>query len=146
MDQAAPRAASGTATDGPQDDPPWPPGALLAALRWNWDGAYLITGHCEGVVLVIRADGHGSFRAADPLEARDAIRVDHARLPVARPLEAGALERRIAFERAHPEVRWGVPTQYHRATWTDNIGEPQEEVALNVDSLLKRLRRRGFTW
>jgi hypothetical protein len=106
----------------------------------------MITGHSEGGLLVTRADGHGSFRVGDALEARDAIRADHARLPVARPLEAGALDRRIAFERAHPKVKWGVPTRYHRATWTDSAGEPQEEVALNVDSLLKRLRRRGFTW
>ena len=146
MDEAVPQAAGGMVADGPRDGPRRPHGALIEALRWNWDGAYLITAHSEGGLLVTRADGHGSFRVADPLEARDAIRADHARLPVARPVEAGALDRRIAFERAHPEVTWGVPTRYHRATWTDSAGKLQEEVALTPDGMLKRLRARGFTW
>jgi hypothetical protein len=144
--EAAPQAARGATIDGPQDEPPWPPGALLKALRWAWDGAYMITGHSEGGLLVTRMDGHGSFRAGDPLEARDAIRADHARLPVARPIEEGALGRRLAFERAHPEVMWGVPTRYHKAIWTDSADNPQEEVALTVDGMLSRLRTRGFTW
>ena len=143
---AVAQAARRTAIDGPQDDSPRPRGALLEALRFAWDGAYMITAHSEGGLLVIRTDGHGSFRVADALEAREEIRADHARLPVARPLEAGALDRRIAFERAHPEVTWGVPIRYHRATWTDKAGNPQEEVALTPDGMLKRLRARGFTW
>jgi hypothetical protein len=34
----------------------------------------MITGHSEGGLLVIRADGYGSFRAADSLEARSSGR------------------------------------------------------------------------
>lgn len=54
MDEAAPQAARGTAIDGPRDSSARTPGTLLAALRWSWDGAYLITGHPDGGLLVIR--------------------------------------------------------------------------------------------
>jgi hypothetical protein len=150
MDEAAPQAASGTAASRRRrrrrDEPPQPPEVLLEALRWAWDGVYVIAKHSSGELEVARMDGHGVFRAADVLEARDAIRADYARLPVARPIEKGALGRRLAFEKAHPEVTWGIPTWYHKATWTDGAGNRHEEVAVTVDGMLKLLRKRGFEW
>jgi hypothetical protein len=125
---------------------PQSPGVLLAALRWAWDGLYLI-GDDNGKLLIIRADGHGSFRAADPPEARDAIVTDHARRPMQGAVEAGVLQRRLDFERANPHVTWHVPSLYYRATWSDPATtEPQEEIAVTTDGLLRLLRDRGFKW
>jgi hypothetical protein len=141
---AAPQPGASTDPQAPEGLPPRP-GGLLAALRWAWDGAYVITPDPAGGLLVTRADGYGSFRVASPLEARDAIREDHARLPVAWPLKAGTLGRRLDFERAHPEVTWVTPSAYYRVTW-DAEGGPQEEVAVTVDGMLGLLRSRGFKW
>jgi hypothetical protein len=145
MDEVVPQAASGMAIDGLQDDPPWPPGVLLAALRWNWRGIYAITGHPDGGLLITRMDGHGSFRASDPSQARDMILADQAVLPFTPPLEPGALERRTAFQRQYPHVLWTAPSRLHRATWTDADNQSQEEAAPTADHLLSRMRVRGFT-
>jgi hypothetical protein len=146
----APEAA-GSRIEGPFDDPPPPQGVLLAALKWLWDGAYLVTETAHGDrpkgLLIIRADGSSKpFRVADPLEARDAILADYARRPVQQqPLQTGALQRRIEFERTHPEVNWAVPSVFHRAMWTEH-GKRQEEAGVSADALLRRLRERGFQW
>lgn len=146
MDQAAEQPVSST-IEGPWDDPPQPHGVLLAALRWTWDSAYVIEQLDDGGRLLIsRADGHGSFTVADPLEARDEIIADFTRSPVRQQNAPGALQRRTAFERAHPEVKWAPPSTYHRAIWDGADGVRQEEVAVSVDAMLNRLRERGFQW
>jgi hypothetical protein len=146
MDQAAPQAIRGTVADGPRGDATRTPGPRLAALQWAWDGVYLIGVHPDGGLVVTRADGGGSFHAAGVVEARDEILADYGRRPVACwPLAEGALDRRLEFQRAHPEVAWDVPSLYHRATWTAG-GKSYEVTAVSVDKLLAVLRRRGFTW
>jgi len=138
---------AGTRVDGPWDDPPQPGGVLLAGLRWAWDGFYLITEASSSDGLIIsRSDGHGTFRAGDPLEARDLIIADFARRPVPVLLDTGALQRRLEFERAHPQVKWTVPSMYHKAHWTDDDGKPQVATGPTADALLRRLRERGFKW
>lgn len=117
---------------------------LLAALRFAWDSLYLMSPHRDGGLLVTRADGSGSFRAADPVDARDAILIDHARRPMVR-LEEGALQRRLDFERANPGATWTAPSSLHRVTWDDDDGKPQEEAAPSVDTMLRRLQDRGLT-
>jgi hypothetical protein len=139
--------ASGGVPDGPAGIPagdiPAVMGRLTAGLRFAWDGIYLLAEHPKGGLLVTRADGYGSFRAGDPLEARDMIVADHARKPMA-PIAAGVLQQRLAFERAHPEVEWTAPSYQHRATWKDDDGE-QEESAPTAALLLSRLQGRGLT-
>jgi hypothetical protein len=130
-------------TDVPAAGIPALMGHLLAGLRFAWDGLYLISGHPAGGLLVTRADGYGSFRAGDALEARDMIAADHARKPMAR-MEAGVLQQRIDFQRAHPEVEWTAPSYSHKATWKDSGGVAQEESAPTAGLLLRRLRDRGM--
>lgn len=138
--------AARDAIEGPWLEPPHPPGLLLAALRFAWDGVYTITETADdGRLIIGRADGRDSFYASDPLEARDAIVADFARLPVTQPLAAGALQRRIEFQRAHPDVTWGPPSAHHRVTWKDDDGD-REEIAASVDGMLRRLKEHGFDW
>lgn len=118
---------------------------LLAALRFAWDGIYMVTVHPLGGLLVTRADGGGSWRAGDVLDARDAIITDHGRRPMA-ALEAGTLGRRVDFERNNPAVKWTAPSCYHKATWAGPGGEVLEEAAPSAGALLRRLKDRGFTW
>jgi hypothetical protein len=104
----------------PWGDAPHPSGLLLAALRWAWDGLYLITEATSSRGLIIsRSDGNGTFRAADPLEARELITADFARRPVAQRHASGALQRRAAFEYAHPDAWWMPPSTLHRVVWRD---------------------------
>ena len=61
-------------------------------------------------------------------------------------LEAGALGRRIDFERGNPAVKWTPPSYYHKVTWPGADGETLEETGPSVDALLRLLRDQGFTW
>jgi hypothetical protein len=146
MGEVAAEAAR-TKVDGPWDDPQQPPGALLATLRWCWNGVYLIRETGNGELAITRADGYGgSLRCADALEARDAILADYARRPVAQAPAVGALQRRLAFEDAHPRAWWIPPSTLHRVVWPDADGRRQEEASPTPDGLLGRLQDRGFTW
>lgn len=117
-----------------------PGGVLLAALRWAWEGTYLITEPGDGL-LVIRCGDGGSFAASDPVEARDAILADYARKPAWPPRDVGSLDRRLAFERANPGVRWLAPSTLHRAVWLED-GKWRDESSPSADGLLGRLRNR----
>ena len=65
----------------PQDDPPQPRAVLVAALRWSWNGIYLVTDTGDGL-LVVRADDGKALTAPDEAAARDAIIADFAKRPV----------------------------------------------------------------
>jgi hypothetical protein len=119
-------------------------GALLTALRWAWDGLYVLTGTGSGIHIARAADG-GSWTASDPLSARDEILADYGHRPAWPPRAAGGLSARIAFEMAHPEVTWSPPSTFHRVTWTSPDGTRQEVASPTSDGALMRLRDHGFT-
>jgi hypothetical protein len=145
MDKVAPRAASGTAINGSEKEPPWSLGMLLRALRWNWRHVYEITEHPDDGLVITRLDRHGtSFRAADPVEARDMILADQAVAPFAPSPEPGVLGRRIAFQQKYPHMLWMPPIRVHRVVWTGAGGKLQEVAAPTVDLLLRRMQDRGF--
>jgi len=119
---------------------------MLDALRWAWNGIYMITPAGDGgLLLVVRAGDGESFRAAGPVEARDGIIADHARKPAGPARDStGALARRLAFEQANPGVRWAAPSAMHRAYWVQD-GQPQREASPTPDGLISVLVARGLS-